>query len=304
MPITMPMLTAVFVAGAFFTTYEGVKHILGNLTWPTGAQRSPQSQNVTYSLLPTPVVHAIASSCGEMVSCLMITPAEVLKQNAQVVHNQGNGQGGGGVGGGRGRAGRNASLEVISRFRHKPWKLWSGYTALVGRNLPFTGLHFPLFEYVRSHLVDWREARNKSSPEGPGSRWNPIIERATLTGLAAGFAGTVASVITTPIDVIKTRVMLAATDSPASADSSGSGGGDNVIKDEKVKRKFATLDVGREIYRKEGIRGLFRGGLLKAGWTALGLGLYLAFYEGGRLYLENRRKDKENGGRKEGDSIV
>ena len=237
-----------------------------------------------------------------MVSCLMITPAEVLKQNAQVVHNQGRGQ----VGRGRrghGHAGRGVSLEVISRFRHKPWNLWSGYTALVGRNLPFTGLHFPIFEYVRSHFVGWREAKNKSSPEGTGSRWNPILERATLTGFAAGFAGTVASVITTPIDVVKTRMMLAATDSPASTDSSGSGGGGNVTKEENMK-KFVTLNVGKEIFRKEGVRGLFRGGLLKAGWTALGLGLYLSFYEGGRFYLEGRRKDKENGGRKEGDGVV
>lgn len=232
----------------------------------------------------------------------MITPAEVLKQNAQVVQNQGQGQ----VGRGRmghGRAARGVSLEVISRFRHKPWRLWSGYTALVGRNLPFTGLHFPIFEYVRSHFVDWREAKNKRSAEGTGSRWNPILERATLTGFAAGLAGTVASVVTTPIDVVKTRMMLAATDSPAPTDSSGSDGGDNATKEGKMK-KFATLNIGKEIYRKEGIRGLFRGGLLKAGWTALGLGLYLSFYEGGRLYLENRRKDKENEGRKEGDGVV
>lgn len=300
----MPLLTTVvFVAGAFFTTYEGVKYTLGNLTsTTTGAQHSPQSQNTTYSLLSTPIIHAIASSCGEMVSCLMITPAEVLKQNAQVVHNQGQGRVGRGRRG-RVHAGRSVSLEVISRFRNKPWKLWSGYTALVGRNLPFTGLHFPIFEYVRSHFVGWREAKNTSPPEGTGSHWNPLLERVTLTGFAAGFAGTVASVVTTPIDVIKTRMMLAATVSPASTDSSGSGGGDNATKEEKMK-KFATLNVGKEIYRKEGIRGLFRGGLLKAGWTALGLGLYLSFYEGGRLYLENRRKDKENGEQKEGDGVV
>lgn len=50
------------------------------------------------------------------------------------------------------------------------------------------------------------------------------------------------------------------------------------------------MSVGRDIYLQEGIKGLFRGGALRAGWTALGLGLYLSAYESGRFYLENRRK--------------
>lgn len=204
----------------------------------------------------------------------MITPAEVLKQNAQVVHNQNRGRG-------RGSGSRSIFLSVASRFRHAPWKLWSGYTALVGRNLPFTGLHFPLFEYVRSRLVAWREKRMD-----PGRQDNPVVMRAVLTGLAAAFSGTVASVVTTPTDVIKTRMMLAASDG-----SSESGG---VGKEKGAKEKApGTLEVGRQIYQKDGFRGLFRGGLLKAGWTALSLGLYLGIYEGGRLYLENRRKDND-----------
>jgi hypothetical protein len=39
-------------------------------------------------------------------------------------------------------------------------------------------------------------------------------------------------------------------------------------------------------------RGLFKGGLIRAGWTAIALGLYLSLYEGGRFYLENRRTSK------------
>lgn len=214
-----------------------------------------------------------------MVSCLMITPAEVLKQNAQVIHNQNRGRG---RGRGSGSGSRSIFLSVASRFRHAPWKLWSGYTALVGRNLPFTGLHFPLFEYVRSRLVAWREKRMSPCP---GREDSPVVMRAVLTGLAAALSGTVASVVTTPTDVIKTRMMLAASD--GSNERSGGKG------DAGVGKESGTLEVGRQIYQKDGFRGLFRGGLLKAGWTALSLGLYLGIYEGGRLYLENRRNDND-----------
>ncbi|MCP6503212.1 solute carrier family 25 protein, partial [Klebsiella pneumoniae] len=69
--------------------------------------------------------------------------------------------------------------------------------------------------------------------------YNPILERAFLTGLSAGISGTIAAVVTTPIDVVKTRVMLAASDGSVSG----------VSKEEKKKiGTRGTLDVGREIY--------------------------------------------------------
>ena len=48
--------------------------------------------------------------------------------------------------------------------------------------------------------------------------------------------------------------------------------------------------IGKEIFRTEGLKGLFRGGLLRSLWTAVGSGLYLGTYESGRRYLEERRK--------------
>jgi hypothetical protein len=99
-----------------------------------------------------------------------------------------------------------------------------------------------------------------------------------------------------PIDVIKTRVMLSASnnDNAASEDvktepRKGSASSEQIPK----QRKMRTLAIGREIYRHEGVRGLFKGGALRAGWTAVALSLYLSLYEGGRLYLENRRRERE-----------
>lgn len=216
----------------------------------------------------------------------MTTPAEVLKQNAQVVDSskqeEKGGEGGKKKSGGSSSGGGSqATRQVLLRFKSQPWKLWSGYLALVGRNLPFTGLQFPIFEVVRGYVVEWREKkkRNRGAPQ----RWNAVVERAGLTGMSASVSGTIAAIVTTPVDVIKTRVMLSAGDGSATAQDGKS----------KGKKRPGTLAVGKQIFREEGVRGLFRGGAIRAGWTAVSLSLYLSLYEGSRFYLENRRKERD-----------
>jgi solute carrier family 25 (mitochondrial S-adenosylmethionine transporter), member 26 len=53
--------------------------------------------------------------------------------------------------------------------------------------------------------------------------------------------------------------------------------------------------VAREILATEGLRGLFRGAILRATWTSVGSGLYLSCYETGRHYLEKSRRDTQEG---------
>lgn len=139
-------------------------------------------------------------------------------------------------------------------------------------------MQFPLFEYLRERIQHkWRQQQQQDKKK------QSVSERALITALSAGLAGGVAATFTTPIDVVKTRVMLAA-----------SGNGDQQKSTSSESRGAFT--VGKEIYHKEGIRGLFKGGSLRAGWTALGLGLYLSAYETGRMYFEKRREetDREN----------
>ncbi|KAJ5366577.1 hypothetical protein N7541_000518 [Penicillium brevicompactum] len=282
-------------SGAFFTTYETVKSILYNSSTQTPDNNSSGGSLNNICLpfkhsLPTPIMHGIASSTGEMVSCLMLTPAEVLKQNAQMIQSQNSNQHGN----------KSAMRQVLSRFRHRPWRLWSGYTALVGRNLPTTALQFPLFEFIRSNMIKrWRERKGKGGDSNAQS--DLLIERAGLTGISAAMSGTVASTVTTPIDVIKTRIMLSA----ASEDTERGKGGSDVKG--AARSKQGPLAVGRDIVRNEGVRGLFKGGLIRAGWTAVALGMYLSLYEGGRFYLENRRRERDGlslQSAREGDEVV
>ena len=236
-------------------------------------------------------MHASASSLAELVSCAILTPAEVIKQNAQMV-----------------KAGSptNATMQTLAKFRANPLALWRGYTALAGRNLPFTAMQFPMFERLKLGIREYRQRRGVSS----GSIW----ESAGITAVSAGSAGAVAAVITTPIDVVKTRIMLSAADGAASeasqaqahaktkADGLVDAFGKSVESSKDTVKKAAkrlnpvgragqksSWKIGQEIMAEKGVKGLWRGGALRGVWTFVGAGLYLGAYESGRVYLAGRR---------------
>ncbi|KAK5168376.1 uncharacterized protein LTR77_006946 [Saxophila tyrrhenica] len=270
-------------SGAFFTTYEGVK--------ATIADSNPKVNGK--ALLPQPLIHAAASGTAELVSCAILTPAEVIKQNAQMVDNSRN----------NGKPRVNATLQTMRRFQSNPLALWRGYTALAGRNLPFTALQFPLFEKIKEGIRRYRDEK--------GIRTNTLLESGLITAASAGSGGSIAAVVTTPVDVVKTRIMLAAAESAAEDQKPGKGGvvdatgrtvqeakeglKDAVRNVTKPPSRKGSMQIAREIVADAGVKGLFRGGLLRGVWTMLGSGLYLGVYESGRIYLANRRGDKVDG---------
>ena len=154
-----------------------------------------------------------------------------------------------------------------------------------------------MFERLKKAIKDHRENQ--------GTRTDTILENGIITAFSAGTAGSVAAVITTPVDVVKTRIMLAAADNAArEAQQGGNKGVTKAIKDgngivdamgqtlkQKPSRK-GSIQIAREIMAEHGVKGLWRGGALRAVWTMVGSGLYLGVYESGRVYLANRRGER------------
>ena len=272
-------------SGAFFTTYERTKILFTKV--------NPKTSSSPNGLIPTPILHAGASSIAELVSCAILTPAEVIKQNAQMVS-----------------AGSktNATLQTLAKFKSNPLALWRGYTALAGRNLPFTALQFPMFERLKESIRAYRDRKGLTR----GTIW----ESGLITAFSAGSAGAVAAVITTPVDVVKTRIMLSAVgDATAevSSQKTAKKGPDglvdalgksvesskatvksaarslNPLLSPEEKGKKSAWKIGKDIVQEKGFKGLWRGGALRAVWTMIGSGLYLGVYESGRIYLAGRR---------------
>jgi hypothetical protein len=277
----VPLITR--KAGIFFTTYEGAKRFYSGL--------------LSSSHLPEAAVHSLASGTAELASCLVLTPAEVIKQNAQMIRQ------GGSAGASRGSTSMQA-LRMIWQSEGGPVRrLLTGYTALIARNLPFTALQFPIFEAVRSRIWARRDRTLQSASlttkdvaAGAGDverriqdkTLSGILETGIVTGVSAAISGSFAAVITTPTDVVKTRMMLAA------AGNVGNDNGQAVMRQEhtaqaKDRRSSGGFQVARQVYGERGIRGLFRGGLLRAGWTALGSGLYLGTYEAAKVWLKGNK---------------
>jgi len=189
---------------------------------------------------------------------------------------------------------KSPTLGVLKEFRSKPWNLWRGYTALAARNLPYTALQFPIFEHLKKNFMTKRKKTKDGKPV------DGILERAVITAGSAAIAGTGSAWITTPIDVLKTRIMLSASKEPDHKPVSTEKRGGLLAMVETNNRKSATM-IARDILKQEGIPGLFRGAALRSLWTAMGSGLYLGVYESGRFYLEDERKAREA---REGDSLM
>lgn len=111
------------------------------------------------------------------------------------------------------------------------WGLWRGLRPTILRDVPFSGIYWPIYEYLKLNL---------------GNRSQPSFSRSFLAGV---LAGSVAAVVTTPFDVVKTheqvefgeRVIF--TDSPA----------------RDLGRRPGTYSRLTAIYRTHGVRGLFAG---------------------------------------------
>lgn len=145
-----------------------------------------------------------------------------------------------------------------------------------------------------------------------GTRTGTLLESGCITAVSAGSAGAIAAVVTTPVDVVKTRIMLSAAEGAAENQSprtrSSKQAADGVVDavgkkvqagKEGIKSAVSnvakpasrkgSLAIAKEIMADSGVKGLFRGGALRAVWTMIGSGLYLGVYESGRIYLARRR---------------
>ena len=209
---------------------------------------------------PLVAIPPLSGALGNIVSSAILVPKELITQRMQT--------------GAQGR-----SWEVVLRIVQKEgfMGLYTGYSAALVRNLPASVLSFSTFEYLKSA---WLKKTGKVRLEP----WQSV--------LSGALAGMISSALTTPLDVVKTRLM---TQARSTYMQTGQG---SLIEAELQAKIAASSYKGisstlNKIWLEEGWMGLSRGivprVLYSACFSALG---YFAF-ETARLALVRRHLAKK-----------
>ncbi|PSK48383.1 hypothetical protein B9Z65_5559 [Elsinoe australis] len=214
-------------AALFFVSYDGIKRVLSS---PASGQ--PRSK------LYDAGVHSLAASVGEIAACAVRVPTEVVKQRAQA---------------GQYPSSLSALRSILDLRRTKGFgamwmDLYRGWSITILREVPFTVIQFPLWEGMKRWSVS-RRSRSTTVPDG-------AKEQATAleSALFGSVSGAVAAGLTTPLDVLKTRLMLG-----------------------REKQNVVTL--ARRIFKDEGARVFFRGIGPRTMWISIGGAVFLGSYQ-------------------------
>lgn len=189
---------------------------------------------------------AIVSGCiAETLACLIRTPTEIIKQRTQT----------------------SATLSSWQTLQHVLKAdglqgLYRGFAGTLAREIPFVSIQFPLWEKLKEMAVAERGASLPHSPDPHYSNEATPAEAAVCGAVAGGFA----AACTTPMDVIKTRLMLASTNS----------GWFNTIG--------ATI-------RDEGVAALMKGIVPRICWISLGGFIFLGGYSSATKALNVTRRE-------------
>ena len=158
------------VSGAiFFTVYEHCnKFFLPRVSSAVAGQEASHA-----------ITHMIAASCGELASCIIRVPTEVVKQRAQAMAEH---------------SSFSAFREIlVGRHESVFTGLYRGFGITIMREIPFTMIQFPLYESMKR----WQAKRLRKAK---ANAFEAAVCGCISGGIAAGF--------TNPFDVLKTRIML------------------------------------------------------------------------------------------------
>ncbi|KAI0525163.1 hypothetical protein KFK09_004555 [Dendrobium nobile] len=188
--------------------------------------------------------HFIAGAIGDTIGSFVYVPCEVIKQRMQVqgtknswsstVLKENSSQ----------KCGAQMYGYYTGMFQagHSIWKqhgvkgLYAGYWSTLARDVPFAGLMVTFYEAFKN-LAEHGKQR---LPPGRNVHISRSFEGLMLGGLAGGLS----AYLTTPLDVIKTRLQ---------------------VQGSSLRYK-GWLDALRNIWKAEGVNGLFKGSVPRIMW--------------------------------------
>lgn len=188
------------------------------------------------------VAHAGAAAGADIAQSVVRVPFEVVKQRVQA---------------GVDASGRIALSNVLRT--QGPRGLYRGWGALAMRDLPFDIIEFPLYEYFKH---EWAKVKGEKLAPWQGS-------------LCGSAAGGIAAGLTTPLDVVKTRLM---TQSPG--------------------QYSGIVSCLQSILKDEGPGALFAGAVPRMTSIAFGGAIFFGAYETAKSLISVKFEERNAAGAK------
>ena len=221
--LALALPTTVF----YFTSYEQLKH--------TFTDWYPHPENKT-------AISTAAGGIARIIACAAVAPVELVRTKMQ--------------------SQKMAFFEVRKAVAKTVGKegifsLWKGFTATMMRDVPFSAIYWPFYEYLRPQEYEFKK-----------------------TFVAGAVAGTIASTLTLPFDAIKTRRQLEL--------------GEVIVKNSKG-RSPSNLFVAKEIYEVHGVRGFFTGLTPRIIKVAPACAIMISSYEFCKRFFMKHNQAKQQG---------
>lgn len=220
---------------AFFGAYELSKRVMIN----------DLNMNETVSFL-------FAGTVGDLALSVFYVPSEVLKTRLQLQGHYNNPYT---KGCGYNYKGLRDAIRLIAASEGIG-AFFYGYKETLFRDVPFSALQLAFYEKFRRLAIIYNAHSDDLT-----------LCTELLTGAAAGG---LAGVLTTPLDVIKTRIQTATLDTAGVSIS---------MPSNKFLLRFPTASALCSIYRSEGILGMFSGVGPRFIWTGVQSSIMLLLYQ-------------------------
>ncbi|ETO13132.1 hypothetical protein RFI_24242 [Reticulomyxa filosa] len=177
----------------------------------------------------------LSAGIGEISACLVRVPTEIVKQRMQT---------------GKYSHFTNALKDIYGKQRLRGF--YVGYFTTVSREIPFSFIQFPIWERLKTI---WSEYQfNHQRDIAP---WQ--------AALCGSVAGSISAAVTTPLDVIKTRLML-------QVDAHG-------------KPYHGFWNIVSRVHAEEGSLGFFKGIAPRVTWIFIGGFFFFGAYEKSKSVL-------------------
>lgn len=202
----------------------------------------PTTESMLMVFLIKFLLNSLAASLGEMCAGLIRVPIEIVKQKRQVSKIQ------------------YRAIDILMHaYRSEGLVngIYRGYGITIMRDIPFSMIQYPFWELLKALTTAHLSENLKLFVEA----------------CDGSVAGAVASAVTTPLDVAKTRIQLA----------------DLEQNPDYTLQHRNPIRVLRSLYRQKGIPGIFSGFVPRVMWTTIGGFIWFGTYSLVKYILERMR---------------